>query len=197
MKRHERPWGCTQCEKSFGSKGDWKRHENSQHFQHESWKCQEMKDGKECGKITYHPENFKSHLSKAHKITQPCDQQLNKHRVSQSFESEFWCGFCEEIVNVDPTGQGIDAWSERFNHIDNHFWGKRPFAGSRKSILDWKAQSKDVSKDKQTPKVPKNDLPVDKTPEESKTIMNEPEERRPRERMGELRTFCVSSVIFE
>ncbi|KAL4951312.1 hypothetical protein BDW69DRAFT_170355 [Aspergillus filifer] len=34
QKRHERPYGCTfyQCEKAFGSKADWKCHEQSRHF---------------------------------------------------------------------------------------------------------------------------------------------------------------------
>lgn len=42
LKRHTRPYGCTypNCDKRFGAKSDWKRHENSQHFQLESYRCQ-------------------------------------------------------------------------------------------------------------------------------------------------------------
>jgi hypothetical protein len=41
LKRHKRPYGCTfqNCNKCFGSKSDWKRHENSQHFQMPTWRC--------------------------------------------------------------------------------------------------------------------------------------------------------------
>lgn len=36
QKRHERPYGCTFCSKTFGSKADWKRHEKSQHDHQQS-----------------------------------------------------------------------------------------------------------------------------------------------------------------
>lgn len=137
MKRHDRPWGCTECDKSFGSKGDWKRHENSQHFRHGSWKCHEVdKDGKTCGKITYHPESFKNHLSKTHGITETCDQHLNDYQISYSISSSYWCGFCKVMIDANTENSSYDSWSERFNHIDNHFWGRAPF-NEKKSILDW------------------------------------------------------------
>ncbi|KAL2129881.1 hypothetical protein VTI74DRAFT_7173 [Chaetomium olivicolor] len=43
QKRHLKPYSCTfpKCDKKFGSKNDWKRHENSQHFQLEIWRCAE------------------------------------------------------------------------------------------------------------------------------------------------------------
>ena len=36
MKRHTRPYGCTACEcdKRFGSRSDWKRHEETVHPNH-------------------------------------------------------------------------------------------------------------------------------------------------------------------
>ncbi|RWA07760.1 hypothetical protein EKO27_g7355, partial [Xylaria grammica] len=39
-KRHEKPYGCTMpgCERRFGSKNDWKRHENTQHPMSETWR---------------------------------------------------------------------------------------------------------------------------------------------------------------
>jgi hypothetical protein len=42
MKRHQKPYACTRvpgCDKRFGSKSDWKRHENDQHIQLQFWRC--------------------------------------------------------------------------------------------------------------------------------------------------------------
>ncbi|RYP55378.1 hypothetical protein DL768_000133 [Monosporascus sp. mg162] len=102
-KRHSKPYGCTfpTCNKRFGSKNDWKRHENSQHFLLEVWR---------------------------------------------NCEARFWCGFCQAII--ESKQKGLGAWSERFDHIDNHFAGRNNF--TRKEISDWKnvdpdQPSKDLS----------------------------------------------------
>ena len=71
MKRHERPYGCTflACNKTFGSKNDWKRHENSQHFHLETWRCDKEKpEGGACAKVSYRRQTFQEHLKKEHDI---------------------------------------------------------------------------------------------------------------------------------
>jgi hypothetical protein len=47
MKRHDRPYGCTfsACNKTFGSKHDWKRHENSRHIFAQAGPCEEDLEG--------------------------------------------------------------------------------------------------------------------------------------------------------
>jgi sal-like protein len=140
LKRHEKPYGCTfaACPKRFGSKNDWKRHENSQHFQLEVWKCDEKPtdrhDG-QCGKVCHRRETFKHHLQKDHKIVEAkrLDDKIERCRIGRNCETRFWCGFCQKIVEIKQ--EGISAWSERFNHIDDHFSGRN---APKKEIKEWK-----------------------------------------------------------
>lgn len=91
MKRHDRPYGCTfsTCNKAFGSKGDWKRHENSQHISRKTVRADEVK-------------------------------------------GDFWCGFCAKLIDFK---EGRVAWDERFDHIDDHFMGRRGLP--KQGIQDW------------------------------------------------------------
>lgn len=140
QKRHEKPYGCTfpKCFKRFGSKNDWKRHENSQHYQLEMWRCSEQSktDPKErCGRTCHRREQFKFHLSKDHGIGDSAvvDLKLDSCRIGRNCESRFWCGFCKEIVEIQEGG--LKAWTERFNHIDDHFSGRN---SAKMNISEWK-----------------------------------------------------------
>jgi len=144
MKRHEKPYACTHsdCQKKFGSKNDWKRHENSQHIQLEFWKCAEKpRDGSSpssvCGRICHRRETFKNHLEKDHGIAD--DKTIEKRctdcRNGRNFESRFWCGFCKTTIEFGKNG-GL-AWSERFDHIDAHFTGKD--GQPKMDITTWKS----------------------------------------------------------
>jgi len=143
MKRHEKPYACTHsdCDKRFGSKNDWKRHENSQHIQLEFWKCSEkLTDNNRspqpvsCGKICHRRETFKNHLDKDHGITdlKTIETRCTDCRNGRNFESRFWCGFCKKTIEFGKNG-GL-AWSERFDHIDAHFTGKN---GPKMDKKDW------------------------------------------------------------
>lgn len=143
MKRHVKPYGCTfpQCAKRFGSKNDWKRHENSQHYQLESWKCNEEsrdKIGEVCNRPYSRREQFKAHLIKDHGITDAAhvDQKLETCLDGRNFEVRFWCGFCQKVVKVKETG--LKAWLGRFDHIDKHFTGQM-------DIADWKSPDAGMS----------------------------------------------------
>ncbi|KAF3058430.1 C2H2 type zinc finger domain protein [Daldinia childiae] len=140
-RRHLKPYGCTfpDCNKKFGSKNDWKRHENSQHLMLEHWICDEKqadKSSESCGRNFPRRELFKHHLSVHHRITDQefLDRKLEACRVGRNHETRFWCGFCQEIIEI--TKEGIEAWTERFNHIDDHFQGRNNRA--KKDINDWK-----------------------------------------------------------
>ncbi|KAI1737545.1 hypothetical protein F4680DRAFT_468084 [Xylaria scruposa] len=132
-KRHDKPYGCTMpdCEKRFGSKNDWKRHENTQHFMLEMWRC----DVDGCERVCYRREVFRTHLEKEHPITDPniVEAKLEKCRVGRNCEARFWCGFCQEIVEIKQ--KGIQAWAERFDHIDEHFSGRNR---TQREISEWK-----------------------------------------------------------
>ncbi|KAK2615408.1 hypothetical protein N8I77_002166 [Diaporthe amygdali] len=153
-KRHEKPYGCTfpQCTKRFGSKNDWKRHENSQHCQLDLWMCKEpsrVDPTENCGKACHRREQFKSHVSKDHGITDPAeiDRRLDYCRVGRDGESRFWCGFCKAIV--ETKGRDLKAGIERFNHIDDHYSGRN---APRMDISEWKSMDPEFpTKDMSSP----------------------------------------------
>jgi len=138
MKRHSKPYGCTfsTCNKTFGSKNDWKRHENSQHFHLETWRCEEEKlEGGACAKVCYRKQTFQDHLKKDHSISdeEAIKAKVEACRIGRNCQSRFWCGFCTKLV--DLTKKGIEAWTERFDHIDDHFMGRHDLPN--KDIQDW------------------------------------------------------------
>ncbi|SLM40736.1 Zinc finger, C2H2-like [Lasallia pustulata] len=144
-KRHSRPYGCTYttCTKAFGSKNDWKRHENSQHYQLEAWRCHEHDSSsliKQCAKIFYRREPFQNHLKERHGIKDEdvIKAQSKRGRIGKNCQSGFWCGFCKSIVALKT--KGLDAWDERFNHIDDLHFKK----GER--IGQWYPLDKDIPK---------------------------------------------------
>ncbi|PWW79279.1 hypothetical protein C7212DRAFT_272816 [Tuber magnatum] len=135
MKRHSRPFACTfrGCGKSFGSKNDWKRHENSQHFQLELWKCGVIapKSTSLCGKLSFRRESHITHLKNAHNIAdKPAIQKwTNDAHIGRNNFKTFWCGFCSKergglIIKgcvVQLKKKGLDGWDERFDHLGKHF----------------------------------------------------------------------------
>jgi hypothetical protein len=133
MKRHDKPYACTnpKCDRVFGSKDDWKRHENSQHFKHETWRCQ----FNDCSRISYHMDAFKAHLLKDHSISIPQlqDYVRTARHIGDDFPSKGWCGFCRTVIDFGL--KGSDPWTQRFTHIDNHFMGRDKC--TKQSIKDW------------------------------------------------------------
>lgn len=129
MKRHDRPYWCTfpECSQSFGSKNDWKRHENSQHFRLQSWRCHiksEIYPFPECNRLFYRREKFTAHLNQQHKVTDEgkIAAFLQNNEIGRNGQSRFWCGFCREIIALRHRGR--DAFNERFNHIDDRHFKK-------------------------------------------------------------------------
>ncbi|KAI9713328.1 MAG: hypothetical protein M1812_006687 [Candelaria pacifica] len=142
-KRHEKAYGCTflDCNKKFGSKNDWKRHENSQHFQLETWRCHEQavphpnnpistttsqyhpetRRITECARLFFRREVFVSHLKTAHNVSDEAyiKDEAQKRRIGRNGQSQFWCGFCREIVCLER--KGLEAWDEKFDHVGEHF----------------------------------------------------------------------------
>jgi hypothetical protein len=139
MKRHSRPYGCTfsACNnKTFGSKNDWKRHENSQHFHLESWRCDEERpEGGVCAKVCYRKQTFTDHLQKDHSISDSnaLAAKVQTCHIGRNCQARFWCGFCVRLIDLKK--KSVDAWAERFDHIDDHFMGRHGLTSQ--SIQDW------------------------------------------------------------
>lgn len=133
MKRHEKPYGCTYktCHKMFGSKNDWKRHESSQHFQMESWNC----DDEGCKRVLPSRELFKSHLQQDHKVedSQIIENKLESCRLGRHCDPRFWCGFCDQFIEIKE--KVVNSWTKRCDHIDSHLFGKDGLA--KKTMADW------------------------------------------------------------
>lgn len=124
MKRHEKPYGCTypKCHKRFGAKSDWKRHENSQHFQLEAFRCSlpSPTPNTDCAAHFFRAEHFKSHLVSSHKIPPSAiDGHVRRNRIGKNCQGQFWCGFERKIVELKEKRNA--AWDERFDHIAGHF----------------------------------------------------------------------------
>lgn len=134
MKRHTRPYGCTypKCHKRFGAKSDWKRHENSQHFQLESYRCSLPSPILQtpCGELFFKPKFFEAHLREEHKMSdeEQVAHEVKCRRIGRNGSWGFWCGFCREVVELKKKRNA--AWDERFDHIDKHF-------GKGERIEDW------------------------------------------------------------
>lgn len=127
MKRHERPFGCTfGCtmkagdHKVFGSKNDWKRHEEGLHFQQplpdEEWQCNEMVGTADtggfihCETLLSSSDEFQDHLTAAHSVT---DKKLLRdktahYRAVPVGKLHYWCGFCKKNIHLaDDAGSTI------------------------------------------------------------------------------------------
>ena len=126
MKRHTRPYGCTfaKCYKRFGSRNDWKRHENSQHFLSEMWRCHlPRSNGHACGHLAHEKHQFATHLFDAHKIppgSEKSNTTCREMHLGREGHHHFWCGFCNNLIRQ---AEGIQpwAWDVRFKHIGDHF----------------------------------------------------------------------------
>lgn len=134
MKRHTRPYRCVidGCNKSFGSKNDWKRHERTHPEQKECYRCDgtHRSNGEHCFKAFYHGEaTYRDHLMSCG--VDDIDAVVAARKVPGVNQGWFWCGFCNDIIR---SGQfGPEALSYRWNHIDNHVQGNE-----KRRIGEWK-----------------------------------------------------------
>jgi hypothetical protein len=124
MKRHAKPYGCTypKCHKRFGAKSDWKRHENSQHFQLEAFRCgKKTASGQVCGEHFFRIDPFKKHLESQHnmEVREEREAEAKRRRIGKNCQQQFWCGFHGDIIELKEKRNA--AWDERFDHIAYHF----------------------------------------------------------------------------
>ncbi|ERS99367.1 hypothetical protein HMPREF1624_04567 [Sporothrix schenckii ATCC 58251] len=120
-KRHQRPYACTfSCimkgsdAKLFGSKNDWKRHEEGLHFQEpvhgEEWQCGEMMDTVDenvripCCQVFKSAPMYRLHLARQHGYSVDDKKTLRektaRYRAVPAESCRYWCGFCETYIRV-------------------------------------------------------------------------------------------------
>src|SRR5690242_17542968 len=154
-KRHQKPYGCTypKCHKKFGAKSDWKRHENSQHYQLEAFRCDYLdKFDRKCGYHCCRSIQLQTHLAEKHKVTSVNQVQtsVKRCRIGKNCQGQYWCGFCSKIEVLQTSRN--DAWAERFNHIAFHF------EKEKRSIDEWLCAEENKTKKELQDEVDRDDF---------------------------------------
>lgn len=134
LQRHEKLFGCVidGCDKSFGSKNDWKRHEQTHPEQQECYRCAGTHhcNGAACFKVFYHGEaSYRDHLKLCG--VNNIDAMVLARKIPALNQGRFWCGFCNDIV--DSKTYGHEALNVRLSHIDKHYRG-----GEKRNAKDWR-----------------------------------------------------------
>ena len=126
---------------------------------------------KECARLFYRREPFQAHLKEQHGIKdeEHIKAQSKRGRIGRNCQSGFWCGFCQKIVQLKS--KGLDAWDERFNHIDDMHFKKG------QSIGEWYPLDKDIPKSLlRSDNVLDNGTPAQRDPDEGDTSSDEDDE---------------------
>ncbi|KAF2023219.1 hypothetical protein EK21DRAFT_95081 [Setomelanomma holmii] len=113
--QHANSYGCTypECFKRFENGLDWRRHEGSQHFQLEAFRCK-------CGAHFFRDTAFKRHLEAQHecKDLDSQEKEVQQPRIGNNCQRTFWCGLCKNIIELEEKRNA--AWNKRFDHIESH-----------------------------------------------------------------------------
>ncbi|KAK6523418.1 hypothetical protein TWF281_001400 [Arthrobotrys megalospora] len=139
MQRHRRPFFCTfhWQERSevqrFGSKDDWRRHEEHRHYQSEFYKCPGGPH-ESCRSAWVRRQEFEKHLEEHHtalvaswtrdgEVNEDAKKDfLQKHHNGTDYvEDNFWCGFCAKLIQIPPEMTGRRGKEIRVNHVADHF----------------------------------------------------------------------------
>lgn len=108
----EHKYFCTICEKTFVSKADWKRHEETYQERTEQFSCDN------CPAIYFLDKDFAAHHIKSHQCATCADSikcSLKRHvqqaKQQRHARTGWGCGFCTHFS---------DDWTERCNHVAQH-----------------------------------------------------------------------------
>lgn len=108
----------------------------------QSWRCtlpDATQGDRSCARLFYNQGEYTRHLKKHHHAEdKEVQAALAKNSIGPHGQSQFWCGFCRDIIPLK--GQGLAAWNERFNHIDSEHFNN----GER--IEDWLLPSGHLTK---------------------------------------------------
>ncbi|MBA7493097.1 hypothetical protein ES702_03652 [subsurface metagenome] len=123
-KRHDKRFGCTfdNCYSEFGTKWEWKRHEQSQHIQNEAWRCRQMDGKKSCQELFNDQKKFEEHLIQEHSYksdTKEMTKEMDECHLLKKWLGSYWCGYCKRVVQSQKD-YGKDMDNERVEHIGSH-----------------------------------------------------------------------------
>lgn len=97
---------CTYCNKDFGGKSDWKRHETTFHEPQYTWECPV------CNRTFNSKRKFSTHHDRDHDCLE-CDHGTEAQK-SLPAKAAFGCGF-------QSCNQVLYSWDDRCNHVAKHF----------------------------------------------------------------------------
>lgn len=97
---------CTYCNKDFGGKSDWKRHETTFHEPQYIWQCPI------CNRSFNSKRKFSTHHGRDHNCD-GCNHAIEAQKALPG-KTAFGCGFqgCNQLLY---------SWDERCNHVARHF----------------------------------------------------------------------------
>ena len=111
-------YGCMnhECSQTFWSQNAWKRHE-SNYTQTQAWQCDESvcQCSIQCQHIFYRPEEFLKHRQSTHGNF---DKTTERNRIGCSYNNQYWCKFCREIVWSGK--KGLNEQNHQLDHIVKH-----------------------------------------------------------------------------
>jgi hypothetical protein len=111
------------------------------------WRCDERLKAPQsdvCNKVCNRQETFRQHLAARHNLqdAKEVEDKLAKCHI-QLGETQFWCGFCRDIIKLDTRGMSAqDICNGRFNHIDDHYSGRNGMV--RKDVSAWVSADPEV-----------------------------------------------------
>lgn len=98
---------CTYCNKDFGGKSDWKRHETTFHEPQHIWQCPV------CNRSFNSKRKFSTHHGRDHDCPEDCEHATEAQKTLP-IKRAFGCGF-------QSCNQVLYSWDERCNHVAKHF----------------------------------------------------------------------------
>jgi hypothetical protein len=85
----------------------------------------------ECGEVFWRENLMSQHLTAEHRLdAATASSRLEAYHVGPNHQHGFWCGFCRRVVQLQAP-LGVEAYDERFTHIDHHL------VKERRSIETW------------------------------------------------------------
>ncbi|QSS66625.1 hypothetical protein I7I51_02814 [Histoplasma capsulatum] len=116
-------YACTKCFVEFGNKKEWIRHENTEHFQMQAWRCPKILDlnfcpddpakalstnssENECARCFDRKDKLQKHLCSEHGYREAdVKAVVSASEIGRNGQGQTWCGFCRKLIPLQQEGQ--------------------------------------------------------------------------------------------